>query len=169
MFDAEAVANDSIEKFKQEVSLIYRKLERRNLPGKPESFVQMYTLVVNEITRTSKELQQVRINMEHISDELIQIQEDIKRLKKEANEILSAADLVELTMQYSNKFLNDPEIKRARKEAYNLYQNKYEYQEALDIIATAIEKAEPGSFQRLEQEYYSDKKERELANQDEKE
>ncbi|MBD5430032.1 septation ring formation regulator EzrA [Lactobacillus sp.] len=169
LFDAEAVANDSIEKFKQEVSLIYRKLERRNLPGKPESFVQMYTLVVNEITRTSKELQQVRINMEHISDELIQIQEDIKRLKKEANEILSAADLVELTMQYSNKFLNDPEIKRARKEAYNLYQNKYEYQEALDIIATAIEKAEPGSFQRLEQEYYSDKKERELANQDEKE
>lgn len=169
LFDAEAIANDSIEKFKQDVSLIYRKLERRNLPGKPESFVQMYTLVVNEITRTSKELQQVRINMEHISDELIQIQEDIERLKKEADEILSAADLVELTMQYSNKFLNDPDIKKARKETYNLYQNEYEYQEALDTIATAIEKAEPGSFQRLEQEYYADKKEKELADQDEDE
>ncbi|MBP2057826.1 septation ring formation regulator [Lactobacillus colini] len=169
LFDAEAVANDSIEKFKQEVSLIYRKLERRSLPGKPESFVQMYTLVVNEITKTSNELKQVRINMEHISDELIQIQEDIERLKKEAEEILSSADLVELTMQYSNKFLNDPEIKKARKETYNLYQNEYEYQEALDTIATAIEKSEPGSFQRLEQEYYADKKERELAEQEDDE
>lgn len=169
LFDAEEIANGSINNFKQEVSLIYRKLERRKLPGKPESFIQMYTLVVNEIAKTSKELQQVRINMEHISDELIQIQEDIERLKKEADDILSSADLVELTMQYSNKFLNNADVKNARKEAYNLYQNKYEYQEALDIIATAIEKAEPGSFQRLEQEYYADKREQEQAVTDDDE
>ncbi|MBS7552031.1 septation ring formation regulator EzrA, partial [Weissella confusa] len=94
---------------------------------KPESFIQMYTLVLNEVKHTDNELNQVRINMEKISSELIQIQEDIERLKKEADEILNSADLVELTMQYSNKYISNPEIKRARKEAYDLYQNKYEY------------------------------------------
>ncbi len=158
LFDAEEIANDSIDHFKQDVSLIYRRVERRQLPGKPESFVQMYTLVVNEISKTSEELNQVRINLEKISQELIQIQEDIDRLQKEADEILSSADLVELTMQYSNKYLNNAEIKRARKQAYDLYQNKFEYKEALDTIATALEKVEPGSYQRIEKEYYDEKK-----------
>lgn len=99
--------------------------------------------------------------MEKISSELIQIQEDIERLKKEADEILNSADLVELTMQYSNKYISNPEIKRARKEAYDLYQNKYEYKEALDVIATALEKVEPGSYQRIEKEYYSEQEEAE--------
>lgn len=157
LFDAEEIANDSINRFKQSVSLIYRRLERRQLPGKPESFIQMYTLVVNEISKTSEELNQVRINLEKISNELIQIQEDIDRLQKEADEILSSADLVELTMQYSNKYIKHQDVQRARKEAYDLYQNKYEYKEALDTIATALEKIEPGSYQRIEKEYYSEK------------
>lgn len=166
LYGAEQIANDSIDKFKQEVSVVYRRLERRHLPGKPESFIQLYTLVVNEIKKTSEELQKVRINMEHISEQLIQIQEDIDRLKKEAETIFSAADMVELMMQYSNKYLNDPEIKKARKETFDLYQNKYEYQEALDVIGTALEKVEPGAFERIENEYYADQKEKKENNED---
>ena len=104
--------------------------------------------------------------MEHISEQLIQIQEDIDRLKKEAETIFSAADMVELMMQYSNKYLNDPEIKKARKETFDLYQNKYEYQEALDVIGTALEKVEPGAFERIENEYYADQKEKKENNED---
>lgn len=164
LFDAEEIANNSIEHFKQEVSLIYRKVERRSLPGKSESFVQMYTLVVNEIAKTSEELDQVRINLEKISNKLIQIQEDIDRLQREADEIVSSADLVELTMQYSNKYLTLENIKKARKEAYDLYQNKFEFKEALDIIATALEKVEPGAYQKIEKDYYSDKNKQDSNN-----
>ena len=89
--------------------------------------------------------------MEKISSELIQIQEDIQRLKKEADEILNSADLVELTMQYSNKYLSNPEIKRARKEAYDLYQNKYEYKEALDEAYTNKLKEYTVSFYKLQE------------------
>src|SRR5690625_6668944 len=41
LYDSENVANDSIKHFKQEVSLVYRRLERRSLPGNPDSFIQM--------------------------------------------------------------------------------------------------------------------------------
>lgn len=161
LYESENVANDSIAQFKQEVSLVYRRLERRNLPGNPESFVQMYTLVVNEIGHVSEELSRVRINMERISDELIQISDDVERLKREADDIINSANLVELTMQYSNKYAKQESIKRAQEKALRFYQQDYDYKGALDIIATAIEKVEPGSYQRLENSYYSEKNHKE--------
>lgn len=161
LYDSENVANDSINHFKQEVSLVYRRLQRRNLPGNPDSFVQMYTLVVNEIGHVSEELSRVRINMERISDELIQISDDVERLKRESDDIINSANLVELTLQYSNKYSSNEAIKRAQQQALRLYQNDYNYKEALDTIATAIEKIEPGAYQRLENSYYSEQKQKE--------
>ena len=158
LYDSENVANDSIKHFKQEVSLVYRRLERRSLPGNPDSFIQMYTLVVNEIGHVSDELSQVRINMEKISNELIQISDDVERLKREADDIINSANLVELTMQYSNKYADKDTVKQAQKKSMQLY-DEYNYKEALDTIATAIEKVEPGSYQRLENAYYSEQKE----------
>ena len=158
LYDSENVANDSINRFKQEVSLVYRRLERKNLPGNPDAFVQMYTLVVNEIGHVAKELSQVRLNMEKISQELIQISDDVERLKREADDIINSADLVQLTLQYSNKYSDNGSIQNAQKKAMDLYEQDYNYKDALDTIATAIEKVEPGSYQRLENLYYSDKK-----------
>ena len=131
LYDSENVANDSIKHFKQDVSLVYRRLERRNLPGNPDSFIQMYTLVVNEIGHVSDELSQVRINMEKISAELIQISDDVERLKREADDIINSANLVELTMQYSNKYADNESIKQAQKLAMQYY-NEYNYKEALE-------------------------------------
>ena len=158
LYDSENVANDSIKHFKQEVSLVYRRLERGSLRANPDSFIQMYTLVVNEIGHVSDELSQVRINMEKISNELIQISDDVERLKREADDIINSANLVELTMQYSNKYADKDTIKQAQKKSMQLY-DEYNYKEALDTIATAIEKVEPGSYQRLENAYYSEQKE----------
>ena len=158
LYDSENVANDSINRFKQDVSLVYRRLERKNLPGNPDTFVQMYTLVVNEIGHVAKELSQVRINMEKISNELIQISDDVERLKREADDIINCANLTELTLQYANKYSNQEVIKKARQKALELYSQEFNYKDALDTIATAIEKIEPGSYQRLENIYYSDKK-----------
>lgn len=157
LYDSENVANDSIKHFKQEVSLVYRRLQRRKLPGNPDSFVQMYTLVVNEIGHVSEQLSEVRINMEKISNELIQISDDVERLKREADDIINSANLVELTMQYSNKYSDRDAIQKAQDKAMKLYQRDYDYKNALDTIATALEKAEPGAYQRLENSYYSEK------------
>lgn len=159
LYEAEEVAQRSIKEFKQQVSLVYRHLSRQNLPGIPEGFLQMYTLVINEISKTSGELNQVRINMEKISEELVQISDDVDRLQREAEDIISSANLFELTMQYSNKFLDNETVVRARRNAMKLYDQDYNYKDALDTIATAVERAEPGSYQRIENAYYQEQKE----------
>lgn len=159
LYEAEEVAQRSIKEFKQQVSLVYRHLSRQNLPGIPEGFLQMYTLVINEISKTSGELNQVRINMEKISEELVQISDDVDRLQREAEDIIRSANLFELTMQYSNKFLDNETVVRARRNAMKLYDRDYNYKDALDTIATAVERAEPGSYQRIENAYYQEQKE----------
>ncbi|MCT2878844.1 septation ring formation regulator EzrA [Lactobacillus delbrueckii] len=159
LYEAEEVAQQSIKEFKQQVSLVYRHLSRQNLPGIPEGFLQMYTLVINEISKTSGELNQVRINMEKISEELVQISDDVDRLQREEEDIISSANLFELTMQYSNKFLDNETVVRARRNAMKLYDRDYNYKDALDTIATAVERAEPGSYQRIENAYYQEQKE----------
>ena len=156
LFDAEKIARSSVDSFKQDISLLYRRVQRRQLPGKPESFVQMYSLVVNEVGQIAEELDQVRINMEEMSQELIQIQQDVNRLHKEADSIINSADLVQLALQYSNRYLNYGEIKKARAKAVRLYQDDYNYSEALDVIATALEHIEPGSYNRIESNYYAE-------------
>lgn len=166
LYEAENVANDSLAHFKEEVALIYRRVKRRHLPGNPESFIQIYTLVVNEIRHTSTELNQVRINMEKISEEMIQISDDVDRLQKDADEIINSANLTELTMQYSNKYLENNQIQKARKAAMALYQNKYDYKNALDTIAAALERVEPGAYQRLEASYYQEQKEKEVEGEE---
>ena len=159
LYEAEEVAQRSIKEFKQQVSLAYRHLSRQNLPGIPEGFLQMYTLVINEISKTSGELNQVRINMEKISEELVQISDDVDRLQREAEDIISSANLFELTMQYSNKFLDNEGVVRARGKAMKLYDRDYNYKDALDTIATTVERVEPGSYQRIENSYYQEQKE----------
>ena len=159
LYEAEEVAQRSIKEFKQQVSLVYRHLIRQNLPGIPEGFLQMYTLVINEISKTSGGLNQVRINMEKISEELVQISDDVDRLQREAKDIIRSANLFELTMQYSNKFLDNETVVRARRNAMKLYDRDYNYKDALDTIATAVERAEPGSYQRIENSYYQEQKE----------
>ena len=97
--------------------------------------------------------------MEKISQELVQISDDVDRLKKDAADIVNSADLFELTMQYSNKFLDNEGVVRARKAAMKLYDRDYNYKDALDTIATAVERVDPGSYQRIENAYYQEQKE----------
>lgn len=155
LYEAERIAKGSLDNFAQEVSLIKRKIDRQALPGLPTNFVDFYQVVVNEIGELNTELERVRINLESISNKLILIQEDVNRLKSETAEITSSANLVELTVQYANKYIGDGRIKEAIAESMRQYQQEYTYKRALDTIATALEEVEPGAFNRIEHDYYA--------------
>lgn len=95
--EAEEVAQRSIkDPLKRSSFGLPLHLSRQNLPGIPEG-LQMYTLVVNEISKTrSGELNQVRINMEKISKNWCKSQMTLIACKAEAEDIISSANLFEL-------------------------------------------------------------------------
>ncbi len=87
--------------------------------------------------------------MKQISDDLILAQQDLNKLTTDSENILATSELTEIAVQYSNKYIQDNKnINQAVKKAYQLYNQEFDYEGALDTIASALEKVEPGAYEK---------------------
>ena len=112
-------------------------------------------MVKDEIVKLEQNLNQVQINIEDITKQLIVTQEDLNNLSQKSKDLHDAAVLTEQALQYANRYTYaNAEIAAAADEAKELYTKTYDYPTALDTIATALEQIEPGSFKRIEDSYY---------------
>ncbi|MGX4763584.1 septation ring formation regulator EzrA [Holzapfeliella sp. JNUCC 72] len=153
--EAEKVAQQSVQEMNLNLNMLKRKLDRYKLPGYPPRFVEYYRLVEDEIEKIYNELNQVKIDMKQISDDLILAQQDLNKLTTDSENIVAVSELTEIAIQYSNKYIQDNQsINQAVKKAYQLYNQDFDYEGALDTIASALEKVEPGAYQKIEKDYY---------------
>ncbi|MGX4644915.1 septation ring formation regulator EzrA [Holzapfeliella sp. JNUCC 80] len=153
--EAEKVAQQSVQEMNLNLNMLKRKLDRYKLPGYPSRFVEYYRLVEDEIEKIYNELNQVKIDMKQISDDLILAQQDLNKLTTDSENIVAVSELTEIAIQYSNKYIQDNQsINQAVKKAYQLYNQDFDYEGALDTIASALEKVEPGAYQKIEKDYY---------------
>ncbi|MFT8452810.1 MAG: septation ring formation regulator EzrA [Schleiferilactobacillus harbinensis] len=96
----------------------------------------------------------VKINLEDITKQLIMTQEDLKTLKQRSADLIDAAALTQEILQYANALKQDNEtVAKASVSATQIFNTTYDYPQALDTIATAVEAAEPGAYQRIEAVY----------------
>lgn len=153
--EAEKVAQQSVQEMHLNLNMLKRKLDRYKLPGYPARFIEYYKLVEAEIEKIYDELNQVKIDMKQISDDLILAQQDLNKLTTDSENILATSELTEIAVQYSNKYIQDNKnINQAVKKAYQLYNQEFDYEGALDTIASALEKVEPGAYEKIEKDYY---------------
>ncbi|MEJ6348306.1 septation ring formation regulator EzrA [Holzapfeliella sp. He02] len=153
--EAEKVAQQSVQEMNLNLNMLKRKLDRYKLPGYPARFIEYYRLVEAEIEKIYNELNQVKIDMKQISDDLILAQQDLNKLTTDSENIVAVSELTEIAIQYSNKYIQDNQgINEAVRKAYQLYNQDFDYEGALDVIASALEKVEPGAYQKIENDYY---------------
>lgn len=159
MQEDEQKARHALAKFSSELRATKRRVESLNLPGLPKKYLDSFYLVSDELNKLIKAIDQPRINMDDITKQLIIVQSDLESLQERTNDIHDSAELTERLLQYSNRLVEQhPEIEKAQQKSQELYQ-KYQYDAALENIATALEDAEPGSYKRLENSYYQTAKE----------
>ena len=157
LHDREKEALNSVRHFEQIIYNIKRTVERQNLPGLSNDYLDLFFSVSDEIINLKKELDQERIDMDEISKKVFRIQDNIKVLKKKTNNLIDSALLSEQLLQYANRYrANNEDIELAIKKSNKLF-NKYSYKEALDVLATAIDKVEPGAFQQIEKSYFDNR------------
>lgn len=150
MLKAEKVARNSVNSFKNEMKKQKRILEQMSLNGLPESYIDYFNMVNNELNQLENQLKEPKINVEEISKQLIIVQEDSENLSQKTNELINNVQLAQKVIQYSNRYISENKaIKEASKKAFNLYENDYEYDQALAVMSEALEKVEPGATQRL--------------------
>lgn len=149
-------ARKALQRFVTTARATKRHVETLNLPGLPQDYLDFFFLVSDEISHLAKNMNQQRIDMEAITKELLKVQGDVSELIDRTNKVRDSAELTARLMQYGLRFADDnQEIDAAITEAQKLY-DRYEYEQSLETIGAALEKAEPGSFKRLEDNYYDE-------------
>ena len=149
-------ARKALQRFVTTVRATKRHVETLNLPGLPQDYLDFFFLVSDEISHLAKDMNQQRIDMEAITKKLLKVQGDVSELIDRTNKVRDSAELTARLMQYGLRFVDDnQEIDAAITEAQKLY-DRYEYEQSLETIGAALEKAEPGSFKRLEDNYYDE-------------
>lgn len=151
----EKKASATIQRFDIELHQIKRQVEQVNLPGLPNDYLDFFYVVSDEIEAVEVAIGKLKINIEKITKQIIDIEADLEKLQDKTHDLIDSASLSESLLQYANRFRNsNEEIAIAFGKAQQLFNNDFNYAASLETIATALDKVEPGSYKKIEKQYY---------------
>ena len=154
----ETEVKEKIDDFEFNMRGIKRYIEKQHLPGLPEEYLDLFFVTTERIEKLAKELNKLKIDMTEIKKMCDMCEDDVELLIDKTEEIVDSALLTEYMMQYANRYRNDhPEIGEVILESNTLFNKEFQYKESLEVISTALEIVEPGSFKKVESQYYEEK------------
>ena len=133
---------------------IKRYMEKRNLPGIPQSFLKLFFTASHITEDLMAELEQPQVNIESVKRVLEIATNDMEALETETYDIVQYATLTEQLLQYSNRYRSfDERIQEAFNEALEIFEKEFDYQASFEKISQALEVAEPGVTNRFVTSY----------------
>lgn len=154
LWKEEQDAQQAVQHFDMEIHQLQREIETLNLPGLPNDYLDYFDQVDAEIKQLDYDLNQVRVDMDQITHGLMAVQTDLDILTVKTREIVDCSILTEELMQYSNRYrIRHPEMAHAYQEAMKLFDKQYDYVGALTVISEALDKVEPGAYDKIATKY----------------
>ena len=133
---------------------IKRYMEKRNLPGIPQSFLKLFFTASHNTEDLMAELEQPQVNIESVKRILEVATNDMEALETETYDIVQYATLTEQLLQYSNRYRSfDERIQQAFNEALEIFEKDFDYKTSFEKISQALEVAEPGVTNRFVSSY----------------
>ena len=133
---------------------IKRYMEKRNLPGIPQNFLQLFFTASNHTEELMVELEEAQVNIEVVNRILEITTNDMEVLEDETYNIVKYATLTEQLLQYSNRYRSfDERIQEAFNDSLEIFEKEFDYHASFDKISQALEVAEPGVTNRFVSSY----------------
>ena len=133
---------------------IKRYMEKRNLPGIPQSFLKIFFTASHNTEELMSELEQELVDVESVNRILEIATNDMEALEAETYNIVQYATLTEQLLQYSNRYRSfDERIQEAFNESLEIFEKEFDYHASFDKISQALEVAEPGVTNRFVTSY----------------
>ncbi|WP_159544246.1 septation ring formation regulator EzrA [Streptococcus halichoeri] len=155
--DIEAVeerARKTIDLYVNQLHMIKRFMEKRNLPGIPENYLNTFFTTSTQLEALMDELSKGKINIEAITRLTDVCTASIANLEEMTYEVVKYATLTEQLLQYSNRYRSfEPGVQNSFEIAFDLFENRYDYQASFDEISYALETVEPGVTDRFVSSY----------------
>ena len=133
---------------------IKRYMEKRNLPGIPQSFLKIFFTASHNTEELMSELEQELVDVESVNRILEIATNDMEALEEETYNIVQYSTLTEQLLQYSNRYRSfDERIQEAFNESLEIFEKEFDYHASFDKISQALEVAEPGVTNRFVSSY----------------
>lgn len=154
----ELLAQNKADKFDNDLRIIKRYVEKRNLPGLPKDYLDLFFMTSDRIQTLFKELNKVRINIDAINHMVLVSEKDMDRLKDTTDLLIAHATLAEQLMQYANRYKStDERIALGVQRALQLFDRDRDYNRSFDEISRTLELVEAGAAERIAGVYESTK------------
>ncbi|GEL15807.1 septation ring formation regulator EzrA [Pediococcus cellicola] len=158
LIEEEKDARRTLHQFDLEIHEIKRHIENLNLPGIPASYMDYFFVVSDEIEKLAANMNQVKIDMKQIDQQLGMIDKDMQTLAKKTTDLTDNAALSEEIIQYTNRYRHSNEaVDTASKRAQKLFDEDHDYAQSLSVISRALESVEPGMVDKLTASYEAQK------------
>ena len=133
-------------------------MEKRNLPGLPKDYLDLFFATSERLEALFKELGKVRINIDVVNHQLDTSTQDMEALKDATDDLVDHAVLAEQLMQYANRYkASDERIAGAIARSLQLFDRARNYDGAFNEISNALEMVEPGAAERIANVYNNHK------------
>ncbi|MHA8138357.1 septation ring formation regulator EzrA [Lactobacillaceae bacterium Scapto_B20] len=157
--EEEEAAISEVQNFELRMHTLKRRIENMNLPGIPDDYMDAYVLVSKEIQKLSHDMNQVKISMDEINEQIKVIKSDVDNLTERTDTMIDSAALSEQLMQYANRYRNShADVARASERAHYLFDREYQYEESLNVIAESLNSIDGAIYQRIQDAYYQHRK-----------
>lgn len=152
MLSSEQIARNSVDEYAKRLEIQKKMMEQLRLNGLPDDYLDYFYMVYDEINKLYDELDADQINMEDISKQVIVTQEDLNNLIEKTSKLKYNVELAEKLLQYANRYAaKNPEFSDQLTRARSLFDDDYDYNEAVEVISKALEEVETGSVDRIKE------------------
>lgn len=151
---SDANARKKANQYVNQLHTLKRYMEKRNLPGIPNEFLNTFFRASDHVEALLAELDSPRVNIEIINRLLESATFDMSELEEIAYSIVQHATLTEQLLQYSNRYRSfDEAIQKAFNRSLAIFEKEFDYQAAFEEISFALETVEPGVTERFVHSY----------------
>ncbi|MDR7073799.1 septation ring formation regulator EzrA [Fictibacillus barbaricus] len=127
-----------------------RMVQKSNLPGLPEHYLITIGKAEEYIIEVSKKLDEKPLEMSDVSYVLNKAHEAVDEGYEETSAMIENAILAEKLIQYGNRFRSSNQTVSIRLIEAEIAFRNYQYEDALQIAADAIERVQPGILKEME-------------------
>jgi septation ring formation regulator len=146
----EMVAREKITYIKKRMNECLRLVAKSNIPGLPEDYKYLFEDAQEAIQNVILQLEQKPLDMQAVQQYLELAVLTVEKLTQRTNDLIENVALAEKVIQYGNRYKSRyPSVANGLQKAEQEFRG-FNYQEALEQAATAIEEIEPGALKRIE-------------------
>ena len=146
----EMAAREKVRELSKKTTEVLKLITQSNLPGLSQNYKYLLEDAKESIQNVADKLEQKPLNIPTVQQYLEIAELTVEKLASTTQEMVDNVKLAERVIQYGNRYRSSyPTVAKGLKSAEDAFRN-YDYRQALEEAAAAIEEVEPGALKKIE-------------------